>query len=93
MPIMNLSKQTDRHCQPNQALLHSHRLGEISREIDIESFANSQPVGDELERDDVQETLKTVDRLGDLNLLRFLGGEFAIIWVADDDRSSTTSND
>ena len=74
-------------------LLDGDRLGEVAREVHIETLKNSEPVGNKLKRNDVQKTLEAVDRLGDLNLLSLRSLELFIIGVADDNGLATTSND
>jgi hypothetical protein len=74
------------------SLLDSDRLGQVTREINVETLKNGKPVGNELKRDDVEETLKNVDGLGDLDLLSLGRLELLIVGVADDDGLTTTSN-
>ncbi|KAI6754186.1 hypothetical protein HG530_012700 [Fusarium avenaceum] len=74
------------------SLLDSDRLGQVTREINVETLKNGEPVGNELKRDDVEETLKNVDGLGDLDLLGLGRLELLIVGVADDDGLTTTSN-
>lgn len=76
-----------------RSLLHGNRLGEIAREVDVQSLAHSEPVGDELERNDVEKALKAVHSLRDLNLLGLFGGKLAVIRIANNNRSTATSND
>ncbi len=45
-----------------------------------------------MERDDVKETLETVDGLGDLNLLGLTGLELFVPGVADNDGLASTSD-
>ena len=73
--------------------LHGNGFGKIAREVDVESLANSEPIGDELERDDVEKTLETVNSLGHLNLLGLCGREFGIVGIADDNGATATGND
>lgn len=61
-------------------------------EVDIEVLSDSHPVSHQLQRDDVQKSLENIDSLGQLNLLAGLVSEFLVIFVADDDWSSTTGN-
>jgi hypothetical protein len=75
------------------SLLDGDRLGQVAREIDVQALKNSEPVGNELERDDVEETLEGVDGLGDLDLLSLRGLELLIVRVADDNGLAATSND
>lgn len=70
---------------PHAHLLNSDGFRQVTREINIQTFSNGKPVGHELERDDVEETLKTIDRLWDLNLFRLASLEFVVVRVADDD--------
>ena len=74
-------------------LLHSDRLGEIAREINIEAFTDSEPVGNQLQWDDVEKTLETINSLGDLDLFCLGGGKLGVIVVADNDRTTTSGND
>lgn len=74
------------------SLLDSDRLGQVTREINVETLKNGKPVGNELERDNVEETLENVDRLGDLDLLGFRRLELLIRGVADNDGLTTASN-
>lgn len=65
-------------------LLHRHRFGQVSWEIHVEPFADSKPVGDQLERNHVQQTLQAIYRLGYLNSVRFLSGELRVVRIAED---------
>ena len=53
---------------PHQVLLDGDRLGQVTREINVKTLKDGQPVSNELQRDNVEETLEAVNRLGDLNL-------------------------
>lgn len=75
------------------SLLDSNRLGKVTGHINVETLSNSHPVGHELERDDVDETLQAVDVAGDLDLVGLVSGELGIVLVADDDGSSAAGND
>ena len=44
-----------------QTLLDGNRLGEIPGEIDIKILRDSEPVSDELEGKNVQESLETIN--------------------------------
>lgn len=79
--------------RPANPLLDGDRLGKVAREVDVETLEDGEPVGDQLEREDVQEALEDVDRLGDLDLESLAGFELVIIGVADDNGLATTSND
>lgn len=74
------------------SLLDGDRLGQVTREVNVETLENSEPVGNELERNDVEETLEDVNCLGDLDLLGLGSLELLIVGVADDDGLTTTSN-
>lgn len=74
-------------------LLNSDRLGQVAREIDVETLHDSQPVGDELQGNDVEDALEHVDGVGYLDLLSLGGLELLVAWVADDDGLATTSDD
>ena len=72
--------------------LYGDRLGQVPGEVDVQTLHDGQPVGNELERDDVEDTLETVNRLGYLNFQGLAGLEFVIVDVADDDGLATTSS-
>ena len=74
-------------------LLDCHRLGQVAREVDVEALHHGEPVGDELQRDDVEDALQDVDRLGDLYALRLGRLEFLVALVADDDRPASSGGD
>ena len=74
-------------------LLDSDRLGQVTREVDVEALEDSQPVGDQLERNDVEDALQDVDGLGDLDPLAVGVLELLVVLVADDDWPATTSSD
>lgn len=80
-------------CQTRLPLLDCDRLGQVAREIDVETLQDGQPVGNELERDNVQETLEAVDRLRNLDRLGLRSLEFLVTGVADDNGPAATSND
>lgn len=71
-------------------LLDGHRLGQVTGEVNVETLHDRQPVGNQLQGNDIQETLQDVDRLGDLDRLSLAAAEFVISRVADDDRLATT---
>lgn len=73
-------------------LLDRHRLSQVAREIYIKTLGNSKPVGDELQWDNIEETLQTVHRLGNLDPLGLGGREFFVIRVANDNWAATTCN-
>jgi hypothetical protein len=73
-------------------LLHCHGLGQVTREINVQAFSNCEPVGHQLQRDDVQETLQAIDGLGNLNLLGLTSLEFLVVRIADNNGSASTSN-
>jgi hypothetical protein len=74
-------------------LLDRDRFGQVTREVDIQSFSNRKPVGNQLQRDDVQQALKEVHSLGHFDALGFGGWEFRVVLVADDNRSTSTGDD
>lgn len=74
-------------------LLHRDRLGQVAGEIDVQALGDGEPIGHQLERNDVQETLQAVDCLGDLDLLGLAILEFFVVGVADDDWLAAASND
>ena len=74
-------------------LLDGNRLGKVAREVDVETLQDGKPVGNELERNDVQETLENVDGLGNLDLQSLAGIELLVTRVADDDGFAITGND
>ena len=50
-------------------LLDGNGLGQVAGEVDIEVAGDGEPVGNELQRNDIEETLENIDGAGDLNLL------------------------
>lgn len=76
--------------QTEARLLDSHGLGQVTGEVDVETFHHSQPVGNQLQRDDVQETLQNIHSLGDLDRLGLAGAELAVAGVADDNGLATS---
>lgn len=103
----NQSTETSSHCKRKSTvnlrenwpslfpgpLLDGDRLGKVAREVDVETLQDGEPVGNQLEGDDVQETLENVDRLGDLDLQSLAGLELVVARVADDNGLAITSND
>lgn len=75
------------------ALLDGDRLGQVAREVHVEALEDSEPVGNQLQRDDVEEALEAVNRLGDLNLLGVGGLELLVARVADDNGLAASRND
>lgn len=71
-------------------LLDSHRLGQVTGEVNVETLHDRQPVGNQLQGNDVQEALQDVNRLGDLDSLCLAALELVIPTVADDNRLATT---
>lgn len=78
---------------PSPRLLDGDRLGQVTREVHIQTSTDGQPVRDQLERNDIQQTLKSVHGLGDHNLLGLCGRELRVVLVADDNGATTSSND
>src|SRR2546421_8847404 len=78
---------------PTDILLHSHGFGKIPWEVHIKVLRNSKPISDELERDDVKDTLKHVDIRRHLNLLAFFMGELRVVLIADDNWPAATGDD
>ena len=74
-------------------LLDCDRFGQIAGEVDVEALLDREPVGDELQRDDVEQALQAVDGLGDLDALALLVGELVVVDVADDDGAAAAGND
>lgn len=79
-------------CTHSANLLDSHRLGKVAGEVHVETFTHGKPVSDQLQGNDVEQTLEAVDSLGHFDLFRLRGGEFGVIVVADDNRTAATSN-
>lgn len=71
-------------------LLDGHRLGQVTGEVNVKTLHDRQPVGNQLQGNDVQETLQDVDRLGDLDGLCLAAAELVVPSVADDNRLATT---
>jgi hypothetical protein len=61
-------------------------------EVNVQVLGDGHPVGHQLQGNDVEKSLETVDSLGHLDLLTGLVSELLIVLVADDDGTSTTSN-
>lgn len=74
-------------------LLHGHRLGQVTREINIETRADGKPIGNELQRNNIEKTLEAIGSLGDFDFLSLSRREFGIIVVADDNRTTSSGND
>ena len=74
-------------------LLDRHRLGQVTGEVNVEALEHGEPVGNELQRDDVEDALQDINRLGDLDCLRLVGGELLIPGIADDDGLAAAGND
>lgn len=89
-PIAQLCHYSDLSTIP---LLDSDRLGQVTREVDIQSFKNCKPVRNELQGNHVQQTLEAIDSLGNFDLLSLRGLELVVSGVADDNRLATTGND
>src|ERR1700712_1649662 len=79
-------------CQRLFTLLDSDTLRQISWEIDIESFTDSQPVCHQLQWDDIDQALETLDLWWNLDLISLGCREFGITLVADDDWAALSSN-
>lgn len=77
----------------SQFLLDSDRLGQVTGHVNVDTLGNGHPVGHELKRDNVDETLQAVDVAGNLDLVSLVGRELGVVLVADDDGSSATGND
>lgn len=73
-------------------LLDGHRLGQVAREVHVETLEDGQPVGNELKRNDVEKALQAVDRLGHFDLGGVRRLELLVAGVADDNGLATTSN-
>ncbi len=74
-------------------LLDGHGFSQISWEINVEPFAHREPVGDELQGDHVQQTLQTIHRVRDFDLLGLLRREFLVVGIANDNGAATSGND
>lgn len=71
-------------------LLDRDGFGQVAREVDVKTLHHGQPVGNELQGNNVQNTLQDVDGLGDLNRLGLRGLELGVARVADDNGLATT---
>lgn len=67
-------------------------LGQVTREIDIDTVQHCQVVGQELQRDDRQKTAQTVSDGWDTNQLVGLAN-VRVTLVADDDGFAFTGSD
>lgn len=63
-----------------------------TREVDVQVLRNRQPVGNELQGNNVQQALEHIDRLRDLNLLASLVCESLIVLVANYNRTTAAGN-
>ena len=77
----------------NTNLLHSDRFRQISREIHIETLSDGEPVGDELEGDDIKQPLETVHCSRDLDLFGLLRGKLGVVGIANNNWTTITSDD
>ena len=73
--------------------LDSHRLGEISWEVNVQALRDSKPIGHELQGNDVDETLQHVDSRRDHDTLGLICWELWVVGIADDDGSAGAGND
>ena len=74
-------------------LFDGDRLRKIAREVNVETFTNSQPVRDQLQGDDIEQALQAIDGLGKFDLFGLSGRELLVVVVADDNWPASTSND
>lgn len=74
-------------------LLHGDRLGQVTWEVDVHALSNSQPVGHELKRDDVEQTLEDINSVGNLDSVGLLARELVVASVANDDWAALSGND
>lgn len=74
-------------------LLDCDGLGQVAREIDIETFRHGQPVGHQLKGNNVEQTLQNVACLRHLDTLSLVWRELGVAGVADDNGSASTGND
>lgn len=75
------------------ALLDSDRLGQVTREIHIKALEHGKPICNQLQGNDIEQTLQTVNRLGNFNLLRLGCLKFGVGRIAKHNGLATTSND
>lgn len=88
------SKRTISQQTPfSTSLFHSDRLCQISWEVNVNACCTCQMVWNKLQGNDVQETLQTIDRFWDLNLLSQTSLEFFVVGIADNDWFTWTGND
>jgi len=73
-------------------LLGRDGFGQVPREVNIKAVKDSQVVAEELEWDDVEETLQAINRSRNTDSLGVLADR-VIIFVAHDDRLAFTSGD
>lgn len=89
---INLPGQKQARNETSKRLLDSDRLGQVSREVDVTPIPDSEVIAEELERDDVQQTLQTVHRLGNTDRPR-VGRDRLITLIAQNDRRSLPGGD
>lgn len=73
-------------------LLDSNRLSQVTREVNVETLENSEPVGNQLQWDDIEDTLENINRLGDLDLLGLVLAKLLVAFVADNNGLASTSS-
>jgi hypothetical protein len=79
-------------CSLNQ-LLHCDALGQVPREVHIKALHHCQPVGDQLQRDDIEDALQDIDGLGDFDAQALARIELLIVGIADNDWLAAACND
>ena len=75
------------------SLLDCHRLGQIPGEVHVKTLRDSQPVGNQLQRYDIEKSLENIASLRNHNALSLVGRELWVILIADDNWSAGSSND
>ena len=74
-------------------LLNSDQFGQVPGEVDVQALSNRKPIGHKLERNDVEQTLKELMSVRNLNLVGLLARELHVVLVADDNGTSLASDD
>src|SRR3982751_2638848 len=70
---------------PTFSLLHRHALGEVARLVDVAAAGDGGVVGEELERDDAQQRLEALERVGDVDHVVAVAADVRVALGGDGD--------
>src|SRR6266540_6320399 len=74
-------------------LFHRHALRQIAGFIDVAAARHGGVVGDELERDDAQQRLERLVRVGDVNDVVAVAADVRVAFGGDDDDPAAAGAD